>query len=129
MNRSLLKTIVVVGSLMLSHSIPVETPAQSLLPEAGTLKITVSTEPLVRYFDPQAGMTADQAVAYALAHNGELLAARKEIDAANALVKQAALRANPMLEIGGAKTILGTDNNVMVQGTLPLELGGRRAAR
>ena len=50
---------------------------------------------VARYADPQAGLTVEQAVAYALEHNGELLAARKEIDVATALVKQAALRANP----------------------------------
>src|SRR5437016_287136 len=33
---------------------------------------------LSRYVDQANGMTVDEAVAYALAHNGELLAARKE---------------------------------------------------
>ncbi len=42
-----------------------------------------------KYVDETSGMTADEAVVYALAHNGELVAARKEIDAAKALVKQA----------------------------------------
>src|SRR5438105_3515498 len=40
---------------------------------------------VARYVDPLTGMTADEAVVYALAHNGELLAARKEIEAAEAL--------------------------------------------
>src|SRR3989442_9534668 len=84
---------------------------------------------VARYADPQADLTVEQAVAYALEHNGELLAARKEIDAASALVKQAALRANPKLDASVAKTITGTDNNVTVNGMLPLELGGRRSAR
>ncbi|MGH9961762.1 MAG: hypothetical protein ACREBC_32310, partial [Pyrinomonadaceae bacterium] len=47
---------------------------------------------LAKYFDPSNGLTVDDVVAYALAHNGELLAARKEIEAARALVKQAGLR-------------------------------------
>lgn len=84
---------------------------------------------LAKYFDPQEGITVDQVVAYALEHNGELLAARKEIDAANALVKQAALRANPKVDASLARTIIGTDNNITVNGMLPLELGGRRPAR
>src|SRR5215831_5620803 len=54
---------------------------------------------LSRYLDQTNGMTADEAVAYALAHNAELEATRKEIDAAKAMVKQARLRANPMLEV------------------------------
>jgi outer membrane protein, heavy metal efflux system len=84
---------------------------------------------LTKYVDPQIGITVDQAVVFALEHNGELLAARKEIDAATALVKQAALRANPKLDASLAKTITGKDNNITVNGMLSLELGGRRPAR
>ena len=47
------------------------------------LKVLTSVAP---YVDPERGMTADEAVAYALEHNGDLLAARKEIDAARAMV-------------------------------------------
>src|SRR6266581_4086767 len=83
-----------------------------------------------RYLDQTSGMTADEAVGYALAHNGELEAARKEIDSARARRRQARLRANPKLEIEGARQIPpGKDNNVMATAMLPLELGGRRAAR
>jgi cobalt-zinc-cadmium efflux system outer membrane protein len=84
---------------------------------------------LVRYVDQTNGMTADEAVAFALANNGELIALRKELEAAQAMVKQARARANPSLEINGARQIGGKDNNVMVQGSLPLELGGRRSTR
>jgi cobalt-zinc-cadmium efflux system outer membrane protein len=88
-----------------------------------------SNSSLTKYFDPQTGITVEQAVAYALEHNGELLAARKEIDAASALVKQATLRANPRVDASVSKTITGTDNNITLNGMLPLELGGRRPAR
>lgn len=84
---------------------------------------------LTKYFDPQTGITVEQAVAYALEHNGELLASRKKIDAASALVKQAAFRANPKVDASVSKTITGTDNNITLNGMLPLELGGRRPAR
>lgn len=84
---------------------------------------------LKKYFDPDNGLTADDAVTYATAHNGELLAVRKEIDAARALVKQASLRANPALEINSARQLDGKDNQLMVNGMWPLELGGRRLAR
>jgi cobalt-zinc-cadmium efflux system outer membrane protein len=89
----------------------------------------VANSAVARYADPQAGVTVDQAVAYALEHNGELLAARKEIDAASALIKQAAVRANPKVDASVSKTVTGTDNNISVNGMLPLELGGRRPAR
>ena len=84
---------------------------------------------LSRYVDTVGGMSADEAVAYALAHNGELLAAREEVIAAQALVRQARQRPNPKLDVTGSRQINGTDNSVMVEGMLPLELGGRRAAR
>jgi cobalt-zinc-cadmium efflux system outer membrane protein len=81
------------------------------------------------YLDPKSGVTADEAVALALENNGELQALRKEVDAARALVKQAGLRPNPTLSTSGAKQINGADNNQMDEVMLPLELGGRRAAR
>lgn len=103
---------------------PFPVAAQSIAP------IMVSLGPSVtKYLDPQTGVTADDAVMYALDHNGELLAMRKEIDAAVALIKQAALRANPRLDISLAKTVTGKDNNINLEGMLPLELGGRRSAR
>ena len=84
---------------------------------------------LSRYFDPKAGFSADEAVAYALAHNGELEAVRHEIKAARGLVQQASLRPNPQLEIERKEQINGPDNDTMVGVMLPLELGGRRSAR
>ena len=84
---------------------------------------------LERYVDAAAGLTVEEAVRYALEHNGELLAARKEVDAARAMVRQASLRANPQVGAGGSRQLNGSDNSVMVEGVLPLELGGRRAAR
>lgn len=88
------------------------------------------TQPVSRYVDQANGMTADEAVAYGLAHNAELEAARKEIDAARAMVKQARLRANPMLDIEGTRQVPpGRDNSIMAGVTLPLERGGRVPAR
>jgi cobalt-zinc-cadmium efflux system outer membrane protein len=89
----------------------------------------VDEEAVALYFDPVAGLTADETVARALASNGELLAMRKELEAARALVKQASARANPRLDVSGAKAVNMSDNQVMVEGMLPLELGGRRASR
>jgi outer membrane protein, heavy metal efflux system len=81
------------------------------------------------YLDLQNGMTADEAVAFALENNDEIEALRNEAEAARSLIKQARLRANPKLEAGGTRQIGGMDNSLMVEGMLPLELGGRRAAR
>jgi cobalt-zinc-cadmium efflux system outer membrane protein len=84
---------------------------------------------LARYVDMRGGMTANEAVAYALAHNGELMATRKEVEAAQALVKQARLRANPKLDLSVSQNVIASDQNITINGMLPLELGGRRSAR
>jgi len=82
-----------------------------------------------RYIDQTSGRTADELVAYALSHNLELQALRKETDATKAMVKQARLRANPKVDIGVSQNVTGTDHTIDVGGMLPLELGGRRPAR
>lgn len=95
---------------------------------AGTLCASAQVAPS-RYLDQTAGTTVDDAVKIALENNGELAAMRKERDSALAMIKQARLRANPSLEASGAQMVVGADNNYMVKGSLPLELGGRRSAR
>src|SRR5438445_11936333 len=64
-----------------------------------------------RYLDQVDGMTTDRAVALGLENNGELQAARKEVEALRAMVKQAGLRSNPKLNVGGTKQINGADNS------------------
>lgn len=78
---------------------------------------------------PVAGaFTVDELVARALADNPELRAARAEVEAARGRLRQAGLRPNPMLDLGGQKA-LGPDNNVMVGVTLPLDLNQRKEGR
>jgi len=84
---------------------------------------------LDRYFDLKAGMTVDEAVAFGLAHNAEILGVRKEVEAGQALIRQAGLRPNPMIDLERKEQLNGPDNDTMIRGTLPLELGGRRSAR
>jgi cobalt-zinc-cadmium efflux system outer membrane protein len=69
-------------------------------------------------------MTIDEVVARALADNPDLLAVRAEVEAAGGRLRQAGLRPNPMLELGGQKAI-GPDSNLSVGLTLPLDLNGR----
>jgi Cu(I)/Ag(I) efflux system membrane protein CusA/SilA len=114
----------VLSIIIVALLIPVRASAQVNSAATTQLKSDLS-----RYVD-QNGMTADEIVAYALTHNGELEAARKELDAARAMVKQARLRANPTLDVEGTRqTPPGKDNSVMASAMLPLELGGRRPAR
>ena len=90
---------------------------------------TVQDSSFERYVDQRNGMTADAAVAFALANNAEIAAMRKEAEAGEALIKQARLRPNPSVEVSGTRMIGGPDNSLMVEGGVPLELGGRRGAR
>src|SRR5204863_4604388 len=89
----------------------------ALLCSVGPVWAQVSTE-----------VSVEQVVEAALANNPELRAVRAEIDAASARVRQAGLRPNPMLELGGQKA-LGPDNNLNVGLTLPLDLNGRQPGR
>lgn len=73
-------------------------------------------------------MTVDALVFQALADNPDLRAGRAEVEAAGGRVRQAGLRPNPILELGGQKA-LGPDNNLMVGFTLPLDLNGRKEGR
>lgn len=116
---------------MLTVTAQVDTPRSEQRVPAASLSQPSPDEraSLDRYLDQIGGMTADEAVVYALAHHGELLAARREIEAAQGLLKQARLRPNPKLGVNGARGLNTQDNNFSIQGTLPLELGGRRSAR
>lgn len=77
---------------------------------------------------PAGPITVDDLISRALERHPEIEAARFEVDAAAARVRQAGLRPNPMLDLGGQKA-LGPDNNVMVGFTVPLDLNGRKAGR
>src|SRR5882724_2293815 len=138
MNRIRILRFSVAGVLALvqvtvgAAAVLAQSNAKSVEDSVSAMSVNLSLAPgsaVARYADPQTGLTVDQTVAYALEHNGELLAARKEIDAASALIKQASLRANPKVDASVSKTITGTDNSITVNGMLPLELGGRRPAR
>src|SRR6266481_6805898 len=88
----------------IATSFPLTGRCQSVHPEVKAVTVSETSLSLTMrpglnlYVDPATGITADEAVAYALEHNGELLAVRKEVAATSALVRQAGLKANPMLE-------------------------------
>ena len=84
----------------------------------------------LKYYDERSGRNADELVKVALANNPEVTAMRREAQAGEALIRQARLRPNPSLEVSGERQIGGMgDNSFMVEGGVPLELGGRRSAR
>src|SRR5262245_84897 len=77
---------------------------------------------------PGAEITVDELVARALMDSPDLRAARADIEAAAGRLQQAALRPNPMLELGGQRA-LSSDNNVTIGLSVPLDLNGRKEGR
>ena len=62
---------------------------------------------------PASELTIEELVARALADNPDLRATRAEVDAAGGRLRQAGLRPNPELDLGGQKA-LSPDNNLTV---------------
>lgn len=90
---------------------------------------TATSRSSSRFIDVVNGTTVEQAVARALKDNPELNAVRTDAEAGEALLRQAGSRPNPTLDVRGTKQFGGSDGSFMIEGGLPLELGGRRAAR
>src|SRR5262245_9772888 len=73
-------------------------------------------------------VTVDELVARALADNPEIRAVRLDAEAAEGRLRQAGLRPNPTLDLGGQKAI-SPDSNLNVGVTVPLDLNGRKEGR
>jgi cobalt-zinc-cadmium efflux system outer membrane protein len=84
------------------------------------------------YFDPVQGASANEIVRRALAANGELAAARLEIERARARLRQAGLRPNPTIDVeqtAGRFTGSMGESETSVGIAIPIELGGKRRRR
>lgn len=87
---------------------------------------------VVRYFDPLQGVSSNDLVRRALATNGELLAARLDIERARARLRQAGLRPNPTIDFEqttGRLTGSAGERETSIGLAVPLELGGKRQRR
>ncbi|MDM7922091.1 MAG: TolC family protein [Pyrinomonadaceae bacterium] len=103
--------------------------AQAPLPQP-TADQPATQQSHLKYYDERTGKSADELVKFALENNPEIAAMRNEAEAGEALIRQARLRPNPSLEVSGERQIGGMgDYSMMVEGGIPLELGGRRSAR
>jgi len=110
-------------------------PVAAMRPHRGLLIVVLLGATAIAYGEPHAQpaatqleLTVDELVTRALADNPDLRAARAEADAAVGRLRQAGLRPNPMLELGGQKA-LSPDNNLMIGLTVPLDRGGRKEGR
>jgi len=109
----------------------------SVIPDDKANAETVVAKPLVvsvlpNYYDAQTGASAINLINRALQANGELAAARLEIEKARARLTQAGLRPNPTLEVEQTSgRFLGSSGtgDLSVGATLPLELYGQRKRR
>jgi len=78
--------------------------------------------------DAQEEVTVDELVTRALADNPDVRAVRLEVEAAEGRLRQAGLRPNPMLDLGGQKAV-SPDSTLTVGVTVPLDLNGRKEGR
>lgn len=97
------------------------------------LLVTGSAQAQVRfYFDPLQGASSNEIVRRALTANGELAAARLEIERARARLRQAGLRPNPTIDVEqttGRFTGSPGESETSVGIAVPIELGGKRGRR
>ena len=108
----------------MNYSIMTKTIVIMLIMASSLLPLNAAQNPQID------GMSAEEAVGYALEHNKNLLADRKQLDEAAGRLKQAGLRPNPMLELMGGSSVNDRSMNELSAGvSLPLELGGRRSSR
>ena len=94
--------------------------------------IIISAGEIKAQFDPVHGLSSDDLVRRALASNGELAAARIEIERARGRLRQAGLRANPTLEVEqttGRFTGSADERETSVGIAVPIELGAKRKTR
>lgn len=99
----------------------------STIDEASSVSVIVT-----RYYDPLQGESSVDVARRALLFNGELAAARLEINRARARLRQAGLRPNPILEFEqttGRLTGSAGERETTVGVALPMELGGKRQRR
>lgn len=85
-----------------------------------------------RYFDPLQGSSSNDLVRRALTTNGELTAARLDIERARARLRQAGLRPNPTIDFEqttGRFTGSAGEVETSIGVAVPLEMGGKRRRR
>ena len=116
-----------------NRSLAIESDGKS---ETGARETTVNAstvKPIIaHYFDPAQGLSSDDLVRRALASNGELAAARIEIERARGRLRQAGLRPNPTLEVEqttGRFTGSADERETSVGVAVPIELGAKRKRR
>ncbi len=117
----------VLAVLALSHAVSAQNVAA-----ANATGSQTSGPSAVLYFDPLEGSTSMDIVRRALASNGELSAARLDLERGRARLRQAGLRPNPTIDFEEATGRLAGspgERSTSVGVALPVEIGGQRRRR
>jgi outer membrane protein, heavy metal efflux system len=102
--------------------------AALITPAAVIAQTSRDTPTSQRFVDPINGLSLEEAIGRALAQEPSLRAARAQIDVAQGLRRQAALRPNPTASLERREEPIGTDNLTAIGVEWPLDLF-RRAPR
>src|SRR2546423_15640887 len=96
---SALMLLVLLASPSLPQSMGKQEPLGIVVTNKPEQPVEVAQSPSAysQFIDPVNGLPADELVRYTLAHNGELAAATQMIAEARGRLRQAGLRANPMI--------------------------------
>jgi cobalt-zinc-cadmium efflux system outer membrane protein len=101
-------------------SLPLSTAALAQTPEGAGVS--------ARYLDPISGLTVDDAIAQAVAHEPGLQGVATDVEVAQGERSQAALKPNPSASFAHQQEPGGTDSQTRVELQWPLDIG-RRSAR
>lgn len=117
-------------------------PDETSVAGDATSNRTVSSDPssdsdsasstIAPYFHPQEGLSFAEILQRAIESNGELVAARLDIERAKARMRQAGVRPNPMIDFeqsSGRLTGSDGEGETSVGISLPVDLGGKRRRR
>ena len=96
--------------------------AALMLPPSVFAQASRETPTAQRFVDPVDGLSLDDAVARALSQEPSLRSARSQIDVAQGMRRQAALRPNPTVSFERREDPAGTDNQTTVGVEWPLDL-------
>src|ERR1044072_1532000 len=100
--------------------------------ETASVSKAIVSPTVALYFHPALGSSSVDLVRRALASNGELAAARLDVERARARLRQGGLRPNPSVDFEqttGRFTGAAGERETSIGVSIPLELGGRRSRR
>lgn len=115
-----------------ANAVPPSLAAEADIGARGAGASSTPSPTMAAYFDPLQGSSSADLIERALRSNGEMKAARLDIERARARLRQARLRPNPTLEfeqMSGSLIGSAGERETSIGMALPLEVGGKRRRR